>query len=225
MVDVRDAAGAGQAIGTRRPNPQRAAPDAHDSGVGRPEGQEPSRASRGPPRRFVVSRKMNGGSNEGRIAARRENAVVLAGIGLPPVARRGGIGSPAGERRVAEREGFEPSVEFPLHTLSKRAPSASRSSLRSTPAFALLATARQAATLAHGKPRRGQGTIVSSRPAARGERPAAGDWWPSRGAGADRAGTKDDCEVRRTGGRRAEPGHDCRLVGRLTSRQPAAVSR
>ena len=33
-------------------------------------------------------------------------------------------------RRMAEREGFEPSVEFPLHTLSKRAPSASRSSLR-----------------------------------------------------------------------------------------------
>jgi len=31
---------------------------------------------------------------------------------------------------VAEREGFEPSVEFPLHTLSKRAPSATRSSLR-----------------------------------------------------------------------------------------------
>ncbi len=32
--------------------------------------------------------------------------------------------------KLAEREGFEPSVEFPLHTLSKRAPSASRSSLR-----------------------------------------------------------------------------------------------
>jgi hypothetical protein len=32
--------------------------------------------------------------------------------------------------QVAEREGFEPSVGFPLHTLSKRAPSASRSSLR-----------------------------------------------------------------------------------------------
>ena len=31
---------------------------------------------------------------------------------------------------VAEREGFEPSVEFPLHTLSKRAPSTTRTSLR-----------------------------------------------------------------------------------------------
>ncbi len=28
------------------------------------------------------------------------------------------------------REGFEPSVEFPLHTLSKRAPSTTRTSLR-----------------------------------------------------------------------------------------------
>src|SRR5687768_1979805 len=34
------------------------------------------------------------------------------------------------ERRwMAEREGFEPSVEFPLHTLSKRAPSTTRTSL------------------------------------------------------------------------------------------------
>src|SRR5437763_16362894 len=32
---------------------------------------------------------------------------------------------------LAEREGFEPSVEFPLHTLSKRAPSTTRTSLRS----------------------------------------------------------------------------------------------
>src|SRR5438874_8983855 len=34
------------------------------------------------------------------------------------------------ERRLAEREGFEPSVGFPLHTLSKRAPSTTRTSLR-----------------------------------------------------------------------------------------------
>jgi hypothetical protein len=34
--------------------------------------------------------------------------------------------------RMAEREGFEPSVEFPLHTLSKRAPSTTRPSLRSS---------------------------------------------------------------------------------------------
>jgi hypothetical protein len=33
------------------------------------------------------------------------------------------------ELRMAEREGFEPSVEFPLHTLSKRAPSTTRPSL------------------------------------------------------------------------------------------------
>ncbi len=33
---------------------------------------------------------------------------------------------------MAEREGFEPSVEFPLHTLSKRAPSTTRTSLRSS---------------------------------------------------------------------------------------------
>jgi hypothetical protein len=33
-------------------------------------------------------------------------------------------------RKLAEREGFEPSVEFPLHTLSKRAPSTTRTSLR-----------------------------------------------------------------------------------------------
>jgi hypothetical protein len=31
---------------------------------------------------------------------------------------------------VAERVGFEPTVEFPLHTLSKRAPSTTRTSLR-----------------------------------------------------------------------------------------------
>src|SRR5580700_8615848 len=31
--------------------------------------------------------------------------------------------------RVAEREGFEPSLEFPLNTLSKRAPSTTRPSL------------------------------------------------------------------------------------------------
>jgi hypothetical protein len=33
-------------------------------------------------------------------------------------------------RELAEREGFEPSVGFPLHTLSKRAPSTTRTSLR-----------------------------------------------------------------------------------------------
>src|SRR5665811_1188458 len=31
---------------------------------------------------------------------------------------------------VAEREGFEPSIELPLYTLSKRAPSTTRPSLR-----------------------------------------------------------------------------------------------
>src|SRR5712671_668210 len=33
---------------------------------------------------------------------------------------------------LAERVGFEPTVEFPLHTLSKRAPSTTRTSLRSS---------------------------------------------------------------------------------------------
>src|SRR5215510_1884305 len=33
-------------------------------------------------------------------------------------------------RVLAERVGFEPTVEFPLHTLSKRAPSTTRTSLR-----------------------------------------------------------------------------------------------
>src|ERR1041384_2767862 len=33
---------------------------------------------------------------------------------------------------LAERVGFEPTVEFPLHTLSKRAPSTTRTSLRAT---------------------------------------------------------------------------------------------
>jgi hypothetical protein len=40
-----------------------------------------------------------------------------------------------GEKRrgkVAEREGFEPSIRFPLYTLSKRAPSTTRPSLRGT---------------------------------------------------------------------------------------------
>ena len=32
--------------------------------------------------------------------------------------------------KMAERVGFEPTVEFPLHTLSKRAPSTTRTSLR-----------------------------------------------------------------------------------------------
>ena len=32
--------------------------------------------------------------------------------------------------KMAERVGFEPTVEFPLHTLSKRAPSTARTSLR-----------------------------------------------------------------------------------------------
>ena len=34
------------------------------------------------------------------------------------------------EKKLAERVGFEPTLEFPLNTLSKRAPSATRPSLR-----------------------------------------------------------------------------------------------
>jgi hypothetical protein len=37
---------------------------------------------------------------------------------------------PKGERSLAERVGFEPTVEFPLHTLSKRARSTTPTSLR-----------------------------------------------------------------------------------------------
>ncbi len=65
-----------------------------------------------------------------------------AGRQVPPaaLARRGnfsvraiaavGYGDELSEAGVAEREGFEPSVEFPLHTLSKRAPSTTRTSLQ-----------------------------------------------------------------------------------------------
>ena len=42
---------------------------------------------------------------------------------------RGRLAATTGEFRKAEREGFEPSIEFPLYTLSKRAPSASRTPL------------------------------------------------------------------------------------------------
>src|SRR5258708_16568640 len=35
-----------------------------------------------------------------------------------------------GRIKLAEREGFEPSIQFPVYTLSKRAPSTTRPSLR-----------------------------------------------------------------------------------------------
>ena len=66
------------------------------------------------------------------ICSSRETTADLAGClgrvsrGLPTMTH--GVGKR--ERRLAEREGFEPSVEFPLHTLSKRAPSTTRTSLR-----------------------------------------------------------------------------------------------
>ena len=41
-----------------------------------------------------------------------------------------GIAGENGFLDLAERVGFEPTVEFPLHTLSKRAPSTTRTSLR-----------------------------------------------------------------------------------------------
>ena len=52
--------------------------------------------------------------------------MALAGRGLPTVA----ASEASAWRRLAERVGFEPTVEFPLHTLSKRAPSTTRPSLR-----------------------------------------------------------------------------------------------
>src|SRR5205807_3725808 len=51
-----------------------------------------------------------------------------ASHGLPTVALSVG----KSERRLAERVGFEPTVGLPLHTLSKRAPSTTRTSLRSS---------------------------------------------------------------------------------------------
>src|SRR6266481_987998 len=40
------------------------------------------------------------------------------------------VSKPLKTKRLAERVGFEPTLEFPLNTLSKRAPSATRPSLR-----------------------------------------------------------------------------------------------
>ena len=54
---------------------------------------------------------------------RIERRVDSLRVGLPTAAH-------VMERRLAERVGFEPTVEFPLHTLSKRAPSTTRTSLR-----------------------------------------------------------------------------------------------
>jgi hypothetical protein len=55
--------------------------------------------------------------------ARRESGQAL-GLAWPKPARV------SGGRRLAERVGFEPTVEFPLHTLSKRARSTTPTSLR-----------------------------------------------------------------------------------------------
>src|SRR5262245_58854179 len=48
---------------------------------------------------------------------------------------------------MAEREGFEPSIEFPLYTLSKRAPSTTRPSLRFRKARASLRIPRDGSRL------------------------------------------------------------------------------
>ncbi len=47
-----------------------------------------------------------------------------------PSSGPGSAGSQPGQIRLAEREGFEPSVRVTAHSLSRRAPSATRSSLR-----------------------------------------------------------------------------------------------
>jgi catechol 2,3-dioxygenase-like lactoylglutathione lyase family enzyme len=44
---------------------------------------------------------------------------------------------PAHEREVAEGVGFEPTIRFPVYTLSKRAPSATRPPLRARDASAI----------------------------------------------------------------------------------------
>ena len=46
------------------------------------------------------------------------------------LSRAGFVSADEKQEKLAEREGFEPSVELPLHTLSKRAPSTTRPSLR-----------------------------------------------------------------------------------------------
>ena len=48
-------------------------------------------------------------------------------------------------KKLAERVGFEPTLEFPLNTLSKRAPSATRPSLRLSKAPSLRSGFRQRA--------------------------------------------------------------------------------
>src|SRR5215475_4054437 len=56
---------------------------------------------------------------DSRIANIYDNRLMIKGLG--PI-------SPG--KVMAEREGFEPSIRFPVYTLSKRAPSATRPSLR-----------------------------------------------------------------------------------------------
>jgi hypothetical protein len=67
----------------------------------------------GPPSRFALRRTSRAPADSLRVACQPE-------LTLRRVTR---------ERRLAERVGFEPTVEFPLHTLSKRAPSTTRTSL------------------------------------------------------------------------------------------------
>jgi hypothetical protein len=62
---------------------------------------------------------------------------------------------------MAERVGFEPTVEFPQHTLSKRAPSTTRTPLRKTDGIessrkkkAALYSTRPSALLKRGNQRR-----------------------------------------------------------------------
>ncbi len=69
------------------------------------------------------SSRRSGTARTSRVALRR---ATFAGW----LANRSSRGVGKRERRLAEREGFEPSVEFPLHTLSKRAQSTTLTSLR-----------------------------------------------------------------------------------------------
>ena len=75
----------------------------------------------------------------GRVGSDREQEqwdVEYADDGIQPIdsdaSNQGALVPTHVRMRVAERVGFEPSVAFPLYTLSKRAPSATRTSLRST---------------------------------------------------------------------------------------------
>ena len=95
---------------------------------GRAEGEGPK-----PRSKRTLSAAQGVGFELGR-SSRRQSRIRAEGAEPKARARSLNPTPPASraERGLAERVGFEPTVEFPLHTLSKRAPSATRPSLPST---------------------------------------------------------------------------------------------